>query len=144
MGIGARRGAMAVMTDTGQRSTRQRRAVEAALRETDDFVSAQDLHLKLRDAGERVGLATVYRTLGLMAESGSVDMIRAEDGEARYRRCASEEHHHHLVCRRCGRTVEVEQPEAERWTERMADAHGFVDVSHTLEIFGTCSTCAAS
>lgn len=130
------------MTDTGPRNTRQRRAVESALRRTDDFVSAQDLHGKLREIGDSVGLATVYRTLGLMAESGAVDMIRAEDGEARYRLCESEDHHHHLVCRVCGRTVEVEEPLAEKWASDMAAAHGFTDVSHTLEIFGTCLTCA--
>ncbi|WP_040158682.1 Fur family transcriptional regulator [Mobilicoccus massiliensis] len=132
------------MTDTGPRNTRQRRAVESALRRTDDFVSAQDLHGKLREIGDSVGLATVYRTLGLMAESGAVDMIRAEDGEARYRLCESEDHHHHLVCRVCGRTVEVEEPLAEKWASDMAAAHGFTDVSHTLEIFGTCLTCAES
>ena len=132
------------MTESGPRTPRQRRAVEAALRRTADFVSAQDLHLTLREAGERVGLATVYRTLGLMAETGAVDMIRAEDGEARYRLCASEDHHHHLVCRECGRTVEVEEPDAERWAERMASAHGFTDVSHTLEIFGLCAECSTA
>lgn len=132
------------MTTTGPRNTRQRRAVEEALHGTGDFVSAQELHLSLRKAGEGVGLATVYRTLGLLAEAGGVDMIRAEDGEARYRLCASEEHHHHLVCRTCGRTVEVEEPDAERWAEQMAAAHGFTDVSHTLEIFGVCADCTAS
>ncbi|WP_312719655.1 transcriptional repressor [Mobilicoccus sp.] len=132
------------MTTTGPRNTRQRRAVEEALHRTGDFVSAQELHLSLRKAGEGVGLATVYRTLGLLAEAGGVDMIRAEDGEARYRLCASEEHHHHLVCRTCGRTVEVEEPDAERWAEQMAAAHGFTDVSHTLEIFGVCADCTAS
>lgn len=131
------------MTEPGPRNTRQRRAVEAALRENGDFVSAQDLHSTLREAGERVGLATVYRALALMAETGIVDMIRAEDGEARYRLCASEDHHHHLVCRECGRTVEVEEPDAERWTERLAGTHGFTDVTHTLEIFGLCAECSA-
>ncbi|MDO5628557.1 MAG: transcriptional repressor [Mobilicoccus sp.] len=124
-----------------RRNTRQRRAVEAALRRTDDFVSAQELHTQLREAGDSVGLATVYRALGLMAEVGQVDVIRAEDGEARYRRCETEEHHHHLVCRGCGHTVEIEEPTAERWAGEVAEKHGFTEVAHTLEIFGTCRSC---
>jgi Fur family transcriptional regulator, ferric uptake regulator len=128
----------------GLRQTRQRAAVSAALDSVDDFRSAQDLHALLRARGETVGLATVYRTLQSLADAGEVDVLRVTDGETVYRRCDSEEHHHHLVCRECGRTVEVEGPAVEQWTGRVADEHGFVDVSHTLEVFGTCRTCAAA
>ncbi len=69
-------------------------------------------------------------------------MLRTDDGEAVYRRC-SRSHHHHLVCRRCGRTVEVEGPAVERWAEKVADEHGYTDVSHQVEIFGTCPACSA-
>ncbi|HLH27409.1 MAG TPA: transcriptional repressor, partial [Acidimicrobiales bacterium] len=86
---------------------------------------------------------TVYNQLRALAEGGEVDVLRADDGETRYRRCITDEHHHHLVCRGCGKTVEVEGPEVERWAERVADGNGFVDVQHTLEIFGTCSGCAS-
>jgi Fur family ferric uptake transcriptional regulator len=123
------------------RPTRQRRAVAACLAEFDDFRSAQDIHDLLKKAGETVGLSTVYRTLQALAESGEVDVLRAEDGEALYRRCSTS-HHHHLVCRACGRTVEVEGPAVERWAVGIASQHGFTDVSHTLEIFGTCPDCA--
>jgi len=128
-------------TAAGQRPTRQRRAVSAALAQIDDFRSAQDIHEVLRGRGERVGLSTVYRTLQALADAGHVDVLRIDDGEARYRRCSTG-HHHHLVCRSCGRTVEVEGPTVERWAERVAAAHGFGEVSHTLEIFGTCADCA--
>jgi Fur family ferric uptake transcriptional regulator len=47
------------------------------------------------------------------------------------------------VCRRCGATVEVEGPEVERWALKVAAQHGFVDVSHTLEVYGTCASCVA-
>jgi len=106
----------------------------------DDFRSAQEIHDLLRDSGAIVGLSTVYRTLQALADAGEVDMLRTEDGEAAYRRC-SESHHHHLVCRSCGRTVEVEGPTVERWADAVAREHGFADVSHTLEIFGTCPSC---
>ncbi|WP_121256510.1 Fur family transcriptional regulator [Nocardioides ferulae] len=125
------------------RPTRQRRAVSEALAACDDFRSAQEIHELLGRRGDPVGLATVYRTLQRLADAGEVDMLRTEDGEAVYRRCSGS-HHHHLVCRSCGATVEVEGPAVERWTRAIADRHGFADVSHTLEIFGTCPTCAES
>jgi Fur family transcriptional regulator, ferric uptake regulator len=128
------------MTETVRRPTRQRAAVEALLVDIDDFMSAQDLHARLRAQGETVGLATVYRTLQAMATDGDVDMMRTDDGEAVYRRCSTG-HHHHLVCRSCGRTVEVEGPAVERWADKVSADNGFSDVQHTLEILGTCATC---
>lgn len=124
----------------GLRPTRQRLAVAQALDSFSDFRSAQEIHELLGKRGENVGLATVYRTLQRLADSGEVDLLRTEDGEAMYRRC-SDAHHHHLVCRVCGATVEVEGPAVERWTRAIADEHGYGDVSHTLEIFGTCPRC---
>ncbi|MEU5567385.1 MULTISPECIES: Fur family transcriptional regulator [Micromonospora] len=123
------------------RNTRQRSAVSALLAEVEGFHSAQDLHSMLRDRGERVGLTTVYRTLQGLADAGEIDVMRPPGGEHLYRRC-SEGHHHHLVCRVCGRTVEVEGPAVESWAERVAAQHGYADVSHTMEIFGTCPGCA--
>lgn len=128
---------------TGARPTRQRRAVAACLGQFDDFRSAQEIHELLRSSGENVGLSTVYRTLQALAEAEEVDVLRAEDGEALYRRCSGS-HHHHLVCRGCGHTVEVEGPTVERWATGVAERHGYTAVSHTLEIFGLCPACAAS
>ncbi len=129
------------MTSTDMRHTRQRAAVYALLQDVDGFHSAQELHAMLRERGDRVGLTTVYRTLQGMADAGEVDVMRPPRGEHLYRRC-SEGHHHHLVCRSCGRTVEVEGPAVETWSDKVAAAHGFTEVSHTLEIFGTCPDCA--
>ncbi|MEU6237516.1 Fur family transcriptional regulator [Kitasatospora sp. NPDC047058] len=123
------------------RSTRQRAAVSAALDEIEDFRSAQELHDMLKHRGDSVGLTTVYRTLQSLADAGEVDVLRTADGEAVYRRCSSG-HHHHLVCRSCGATVEVEGPAVERWANSVAAEHGFSDIAHTLEIFGTCQECA--
>ncbi|WP_433126447.1 Fur family transcriptional regulator [Micromonospora sp. CA-240977] len=123
------------------RNTRQRSAVSALLAEMEGFHSAQDLHAMLRQRGERVGLTTVYRTLQGLADAGEIDVMRPPGGEHLYRRC-SEGHHHHLVCRACGNTVEVAGPAVESWADRVAAQHGYADVSHTLEIFGTCPACA--
>ncbi|MEV6694323.1 transcriptional repressor [Micromonospora sp. NPDC051196] len=130
------------MSDSGTavRNTRQRSAVSALLAELAGFHSAQDLHAMLRERGERVGLTTVYRTLQGLADAGEIDVMRPPGGEHLYRRC-SQGHHHHLVCRACGRTVEVAGPTVETWADKVAAQHGFTNVSHTLEIFGTCPTC---
>lgn len=123
------------------RTTRQRTAVADLLGRVDGFRSAQELHELLRKEGASVGLTTVYRHVQALADAGEVDVLRHEDGEAVYRRCASSTHHHHLVCRDCGRSVEIEGPAVEKWTQKVADDNGFVDVQHTLEIFGTCAEC---
>ncbi|MDQ4055230.1 MAG: transcriptional repressor [Actinomycetota bacterium] len=125
---------------TPVRPTRQRIAVAEVMRSFDDFRSAQEIHELLGRRGEAVGLATVYRTLQRMADAGDVDVLRTESGEAAYRHCSAS-HHHHLVCRECGATVEVEGPAVEAWTRSIAEEHGYADVSHTLEIFGTCPGC---
>ncbi|MET3960358.1 Fur family ferric uptake transcriptional regulator [Marmoricola sp. OAE513] len=122
------------------RPTRQRTAVAGVLQGCNEFRTAQQVHESLRAAGDNVGLSTVYRALQAMADAGEIDVLRSDAGEASYRRC-SDSHHHHLVCRSCGATVEVEGPAVERWTHGVAEDHGFRDVSHTLEIFGTCANC---
>lgn len=132
------------MTETTpRRDTRQRTAVRAVLAQTEEFASAQRLHALLRDRGEGVGLATVYRTLQQFAEDGEVDVLRTADGESVYRRCSTG-HHHHLICRHCGRTVEVDSVAVERWAGKTAAAYGFTDVEHVVEVFGTCPECAAA
>lgn len=132
------------MTETTtRRPTRQRAAIAAELDQASEFRSAQEIHADLREAGEKIGLATVYRTLQTMSLDGEIDTLRTDDGESVYRRCSTG-HHHHLVCRSCGTAVEVEGPAVERWSDQVSREHGFVDVEHTVEIFGTCANCAAS
>ncbi len=125
------------------RSTRQRAAVREALARAGAFRSAQALHDEMKGVGEAVGLTTVYRTLQGLAEAGEVDVLRTSDGEAIYRRCATGEHHHHLVCRSCGASVEVASDEVERWAATTAEVHGFTDVEHTAELYGVCSSCSS-
>jgi len=131
-----------VSPTTGVRATRQRAAISALLENLDEFRSAQELHDELRRRGEGIGLTTVYRTLQQMAANGLVDTLRTDTGESVYRRC-SDHHHHHLVCRGCGSTVEIQGGDVEAWAAEVAREHGFSDVSHTIEIFGVCGDCAA-
>ncbi|WOC13585.1 Fur family transcriptional regulator [Gordonia sp. MP11Mi] len=127
---------------TGQRSTKQRAAIADVLSATDDFLSAQQLHDKLRDRGESIGLTTVYRNLQALTEAERIDAIWDGSGETRYRHCSSG-HHHHLVCRECGTTVEVQADPVEQWASKIASENGFSNITHTVEIFGTCADCGA-
>ena len=121
--------------------TRAQRAVLAVLETAPSFVSAQEIHARLRGEGQAVGLTSVYRALQSLAEGNEVDVLRSPGGETTYRRCGSDRHHHHLVCRSCGTAVEVEAPALERWVAQVAKSHGFRVEAHTLEVTGTCPRC---
>jgi Fur family ferric uptake transcriptional regulator len=124
------------------RMTRQKRAVAALLADTGEFSSAQDLHARLKDAGEKVGLATIYSQLRSLADAGEIDSVRGDTGETLYRRCDLVSHHHHLVCRRCGHAVELDTPEVESWARRVGGRYGFRHLDHVLEITGICDRCS--
>ena len=128
------------LREAGLRATRQRLTVLDALRERPDAVTAQDLHMELRQAGEPVGLTTVYRTLTSLAESGLLDTFD-RDGEQAFRLCG-DAHHHHLVCEVCNRVEEIAADEVERWVTSVADRHGYQVTGHRADIFGICRTCA--
>lgn len=124
-----------------KRHTWQRDAVRAALDSSDGFVSAQSLHIALRGGGSPIGLATVYRALADLAAEGEADSLQQE-GENLYRACTPGSHHHHLICRRCGITVEIEADAVEEWARAVAAQHGFADPEHIVDVFGTCASCA--
>jgi Fur family ferric uptake transcriptional regulator len=120
------------------RGTKQASVVAGALGSLPGFRSAQEIHAELRRHGESVGLTTVYRHLQVLSELGTVDTIRDPSGEVLYRQCDSLGHHHHLTCRVCGRSVEVEGRAVEQWAEKVAAEAGFTSVDHTVELFGLC------
>ncbi|HSK15828.1 MAG TPA: Fur family transcriptional regulator [Gaiellaceae bacterium] len=130
-----------LLQERGVRPTRQRVTVLAELMRERDDVTAQELHERLRARGERLGLATVYRTLGLLAEAGAVDALSHHRGELCYRFCGLDEHHHHLVCSSCHRVVELGDCELDAWLERASAEHGFVATGHRLEVSGLCRDC---
>ncbi|MGH8960838.1 MAG: Fur family transcriptional regulator [Jatrophihabitantaceae bacterium] len=134
------------MATTRHRSTRQGGAVKDALRSAGGFRSAQDVYAALRTEGESVGLSTVYRHLQGFVDDGLVDVIHTPEGETTYRYCgeSGQGHHHHLVCRTCGRTEQIEGRVVEKWTSAVAAEYGYADVGHTVELFGVCGACSAS
>lgn len=129
---------------TQQRRSRQREALLTVLGETPEFLTTQQLHERLAREGHEVGIATVYRAIQAMHAGGELDTVRTDAGEVLYRLCGRRAHHHHLVCRRCRTTVEVEGPPVEAWATSTGAAHGFSDVEHVIELFGTCAACAAA
>ena len=122
--------------------TSRRTAVFDTLSASMGFRSAQDIHAQLRSAGAKIGLTTVYRALQALSDVGDVDVLRTADGECAYRACRTGDHHHHLVCRKCSRTVEVIGPAVERWAAAVASENGFTGITHTVEVFGTCAECS--
>jgi Fur family ferric uptake transcriptional regulator len=94
----------------------------------------------MRGGDGTIGLATVYRTLALLHENGVIDALSHHDGERCYRLCG-DAHHHHLVCERCHRVVEVDECDLGRWVDDVARRHGFVASEHRVEISGVCGSC---
>jgi len=124
----------------GVRATPRRLEVLGELARERDDVTAQELWGRLRERGSGTGLATVYRTLGLLADSGVVDVLSHHGTEQCFRLC-TDSHHHHLVCSRCHRVVEVEGCDAGGWLDEVAARHGFVATDHRIEITGLCPDC---
>ena len=124
-----------------RRQTWQKDAVLHCLGNGEGFVSAQQLHKQLTQHGSVIGLATVYRTLNSLVADGLADSL-VNAGESLFRDY-SKDHHHHLICNDCGIAVEIEAKQAEEWASKVAQDNGFTDVSHTIDIFGTCRKCAS-
>lgn len=124
------------------RQTGQRRALLSFLTSTDRCLSAKEMHAELARLGSPVSLATIYRTLGRLVGAGVLDVVSREDGEATYV-IGSPRHHHHLVCRICGRADEIGDPEIAQWADEQAARRGFTDATHDLTVMGVCPTCTA-
>ncbi len=136
----AQQSAIDLLSEASVRPTRQRVRVLTELMGERDDVTAQELHDRLRAGGEKLGLATVYRTLGLLAEAGVIDSLSHRPGELCYRWCG-QGHHHHLVCSSCHHVVERPDSELDPWLERISSTHGFVTTGHRLEVSGLCAAC---
>ncbi len=129
------------LRDHRQPVTRQRDRVAEAVLTSDEHLSAEQIRRRLREAGEAVGLATIYRTLDLLVESG---LVRAHDFGQGYRRfepMPAQAHHDHLICLRCGKVEEFAHDRLERMLPIIADEYGFQPERHRVEIYGVCGPC---
>lgn len=123
----------------GLRVTRQRTAVLEALQDRTDALSAQELYLEFRQQGAPIGLSTVYRALESLEGAGLLDVLQ-RDGEAAYRFCSAD-HHHHLICTGCNEVEELEAGLVEEWVRKVSDAHTFEVTGHRADIYGRCRRC---
>lgn len=126
-----------------RRTTKRQRALLALLARDDRFRSAQQLHAELRVGSPiSVGLTSVYRNLHRLTEQQVVETQRAEDGELLYRLRRTDTHHHNLLCRTCGRAEQFTLDEVEQYADLIARQHHYRDLSHRLDLYGTCPRCA--
>ena len=128
------------MNNLISKNTKQRKAISDLLLSITKFSSAQEVHNLLISRGEKIGLATVYRTLQALSETGVVDVLRNENGEALYKAC-SKNHHHHLVCTKCAQTSEFNTSEIEQIMQKIARDNNYKISGHVIEIFGLCKNC---
>ncbi|GAA5129824.1 ferric iron uptake transcriptional regulator [Alloalcanivorax gelatiniphagus] len=97
-------------------------------------LSAEDIYKALMDAGEDVGLATVYRVLTQFEQAGIVLRHNFEGGSAVFE-LADEEHHDHMVCMESGEVIEFLDEEIEKRQHRIAEEHGYEIVDHSLVLY---------
>ncbi len=129
------------MSQRGLRSTEQRRNIVDTFFATDGHISIEELLTVVKKSDPRIGYATVYRTLKMLAESGVASERQFGDGFTRYEVAEENAHHDHLICTRCGTIEEFEAPEIEVLQTRVSEEHGFEVSYHRHELYGTCRRC---
>jgi Fur family transcriptional regulator, ferric uptake regulator len=133
---------LAVLEDAGFRSGGARRSVVELLGRQNCCLSAQEIFDRLRSGRRPVGIATVYRTLDILADLRLVKRIDAGDGIARYEPALPDgDHHHHLVCRDCGKVEAFVDPRLERAIDRAAGGLGYSVDEHEVVLTGACADC---
>ncbi len=145
---GAARAAVARLGDVllrrGLKHSRQREVIVETFYAMGGHVPVEALVARVRRQDPRVSVATVYRTMKLLAESGLAVPREFGDGQTRYEPAAGAPHHDHLICTGCGRIVEFENEQIEDLQLQVARSHGFVVERHRLELYGRCAACRRS
>lgn len=131
------------LAEKGLRMTPQRGLILEVFLRSERHLSSEDLYNLVKKKDRSIGQATVYRTLKLLSESGIARGVDFGEGMTRYEHDFGHEHHDHLICERCRRSIEVMDPRIEDLQEKLAREHGFRITSHKLDIFGICSACRA-
>ena len=129
------------ISERGLKSTRQRTLILDTFFGLEGHLSVEDLWSRVRQLDHRVSVATVYRTMKLLAESGLASARNFGDGQTRYEAAVGREHHDHLICTGCSTIIEFENDQIERMQEGVAKRHGFKVVSHKMELYGLCRNC---
>ncbi|MDP3040757.1 MAG: Fur family transcriptional regulator [Deltaproteobacteria bacterium] len=130
-----------LLKERGLKSTHQRDVIVQLFIEAGDHWSVDELYQRVRQRNPKIGHATVYRTLRLMAESGWASSRQFGDRIARFEHQAEGQHHDHLICLGCGKIVEFESERIEALQSRIAHKKGFQIFEHKLELYGQCPDC---
>ena len=129
------------MAERGLKSTRQRSLIVETFLSMDGHLSVEEVWNKVRQQDSKVSVATVYRTMKLLSDSGLAHARNFGDGQTRYEAAAGRHHHDHLICTRCGAILEFENDRIEAMQEVVARKHGFKVTSHKMELYGLCKDC---
>jgi Fur family transcriptional regulator, ferric uptake regulator len=122
-------------------STRPRELIANVLHRQRRFLTAGDIQNELDQTDTKVALSTIYRTLEHLKLRGDVAARVDASGEAAYIYCEPDHHHHHAICRVCGRVEDVDCTAMEQFAQSVRDASGFELDGHDIEFSGTCATC---
>lgn len=129
------------MGEHGLKSTRQRSLIVDVFFAMHGHFSVEEVWGRVRQDDPRVSVATVYRTMKLLSESGLAHARNFGDGQTRYEAAVGREHHDHLICTSCQTIIEFENDQIERLQEAVARRHGFKVISHKMELYGLCKNC---
>jgi Fur family ferric uptake transcriptional regulator len=142
---GAPRAAFAALgeyiAENGLKRSRQRDRIVEVFLAMGGHVSVEELVARVRRIDPRISVATVYRTMKLLAESGLAVPRQFGGGQTRYEAATGKPHHDHLICTSCGEIVEFANERIESLQELVARRHGFAVESHKLELYGRCARC---
>jgi Fur family ferric uptake transcriptional regulator len=131
-----------VKSQANLRSTPARMAVLDAVVQTQGHFDAESLYYGLISGGRKISRATVYNTLDLLQECGLVSKYRFAENSSRYEKAFGRPHHHHLICLQCGDILEFVNDRLNKMQEEVCGSKNFSPHSSSLQIFGTCATCA--
>lgn len=121
--------------------TPQRRTILKIFLKDDRHLSSEDLYEEVRRKDQSIGQATVYRTLKLLVESGLAKSVNFGDGVTRYESNHGREHHDHIICERCRKSIEAVHPKIEELQAELAAEHGFILTGHKMYLYGICPSC---
>jgi Fur family transcriptional regulator, ferric uptake regulator len=130
-----------IIEQRGLKHSRQRSVIAETFFGMGGHVPVEALVARVREQDARVSVATVYRTMRLLADCGLAVPRQFGDGQTRYEPVSGGAHHDHLICRGCGLIVEFENEKIEELQLRVARSHGFEVESHKLELYGRCGGC---
>lgn len=129
------------LSKKGLRYTKQREAILIEFLKAKGHLSAEELYKRVSKNFERIGFATVYRTLNLLKRSGLIAEKSFGKGISRFEKCGKKSHHDHFICEKCGLIIEFYSPEIEALQEEIAKKHNFKILRHDLDIYGLCEKC---